>query len=398
MYKAKNSKLTNHERILECIYRNPGISRKEISDLTGITPATVTTTVSGMTKAGIVSELGLVEEDRGAIGRSRIALDIVSDYGCTVGVEFTMTALTVCAADLHGQVLYMDSTPYCAQLSQTITQQIIDRVNRCIDSLPVPAEKIFGIGIALPGHIDRSHYHVVTSNEKWEDFDGHKIQDAFACPVVFENNIRCMSVAQYLHAPRDTPNSFALFHVGMGMFCANVTEDGLYIGTTYGSGEIGHTIAVPDGRRCECGKHGCLQTVASEPAILQSAAYLFEHSPASLLHTFVQQAEQLTIEHVLTAYTMGDPAVRQIIMHALRYLCISTLNIAVLMNPEKLFLHGRLFNNADVRQDFQEMIQKQFDFTRNNYRLGVVEFLPCVPTDGALGGAALAILKCVIHA
>lgn len=398
MYKAKVIKLTNYERILECIYRNPGISRKEISDMTGITPATVTTTVSTMTKEGIVSELGQVEEDRGTIGRSRIALDIVGDYGCTIGVECTLTALTICAANLHGEVLYTHILPYTPEVSENITQLIIDHVGCCIEHIDFPQEKIFGIGIAIPGHIDRNGKHMVTSNEKWSNFDGQKIQAAFTCPVVFENNIRCMTVAQYIHAPQNTPSSFALFHVGLGMFCANVTEDGLYIGTTYGSGEIGHTIAVPDGKRCECGKRGCLQTVATEPALLESAAFLFDNNTTSLLHTFADRAEDLTIDHITAAYTMGDPAIRRIITQALKYLCISILNIAVLMNPEKLFLHGRMFNNKDIQQDFLEMIQEQFDFTKNNYRLGVVEFLPCQPTDGALGGAALAILKCVIHA
>ncbi len=398
MYKSKVIKSSNYERILECLYRNPGISRKDISDLTGITPATVTTTVSVMTREGIVTELGQMEEDRGTIGRSRIALGISAGYGCTIGVECTLTTLSVCAADLQGRILYSGSTPCTPELAANITQGIIDTVRQCMEQIPFPESKIMGIGIALPGHIDHMGRHLISSNEQWGNFDGNVIQGAFTCPVVFENNIRCMAVAQYLHSPQNTPSSFALFHVGMGMFCANVTEDGLYIGTTYGSGEIGHTIAVPNGKRCECGKHGCLQTVATEPALLETAAFVFDSNHSSLLHTFAQRSEDLTIEHLTAAYTMGDPAVRQMITQALQYLCISTLNIAILMNPEKLFLHGKLFNNADIRQDFLEMVRQQFDFTKNNYRLGTVEFLDCDSSDGALGGASLAILKCVIHA
>lgn len=398
MYKSNLNKYSNYDRILECIYRNPGISRKDISDITKITPATVTTTVATMVKAGIVNELGQIEEDRGSIGRSRIALDIFAGFGCTIGVECTVTSLTTCAADLQGQILYSKSIPCTLEVTDHITQQIIDSVRICMDSIDLPQEKILGIGIAIPGHIDHNSQHMITSNDKWDDFDGLKIRAAFPCPVVFENNIRCMAVAQYLHSPQNTPSSFALLHAGSGMFCANVTEDGLYIGTTYGSGEIGHTIAVPDGKRCECGKRGCLQTVATEPALLESAAFVFNNDNTSILHTFAQRAEDLTINHLTAAYSLGDPTIRNIITQALKYLCISLLNVAVLMNPEKLFLHGNLFNNEDIQQDLMDMIRRQFDFTRNNYRLGTVEFLTCDPVDGALGGAALAILKCVIHA
>ncbi len=398
MYKQKITKLSNYDRILACLYRNPGISRKDISDITGITPATVTTTVAAMIKVGLVSVLGQIEEDRGTIGRSRIALDIFAGYGCTIGVECTLATITICAADLHGHIFYKEIIPTTQQITGHITQYVIDLVRTCMDSIDFPTDRILGIGIAIPGHIDRNGQHMVCSSDRWADFDGLKIQSAFPCPVVFENNIRCMAVAQYLHWPQNTPSSFALFHAGKGMFCANFTDDGLYIGTTYGSGEIGHTIAVPDGKRCECGKRGCLQTVATEPALLESAAFIFNNNDSSLLHSFAQNADELTIEHLTTAYSLGDPAVRQIITQALKYLCISTLNIAILMNPEKLLLHGKLFNNKDIQQDLLEMIRSQFDFTRNNYRLGTVEFLHCDPEDGALGGASLAILKCVIHA
>ena len=69
MYKSKIIKNSNRDRILECVYRNPGISRKEISDFTGITPATVTTTVALMVKEEIIFELGEIEESKKSQGR-----------------------------------------------------------------------------------------------------------------------------------------------------------------------------------------------------------------------------------------------------------------------------------------------------------------------------------------
>ena len=124
---------------------------------------------------------------------------------------------------------------------------------------------------------------------------------------------------------------------------------------------------------------------------------LFDQNPDCLLHNYEQRAENLTIEDVAAAYSLGDASVRRLVTQALRYLCIATLNIAVLMNPEKLLLHGRLFNHPEIQSDMLEMVRKEFDFTGNNYRLGSVDFLPSRETDGALGGAALAVWKCLIH-
>ena len=398
MYKSKVNKYSNRDRILECIYRNPRISRKEISDLTGITPATVTTTTAAMVKEGLITELGPAEQERGTIGRSPIALDICSDYRCVIGVEFTVESMTVCATDLHGGILYAQQVPYAPQHDEDTAALVVEQVRRCIADIAVPEEKIAGIGIAVPGHMDSGSHHLISTKSFWRGFDGRAISQAFPYPVVFENNVRCMALFQYFHNPRQAPSSFVLYHIGRGMFCANIADDELYIGTTYGSGEIAHTIAIPDGKRCECGKRGCLQTVATETALLENAAMIYNFNEGSLLHNFAGRAEDLTIDHIAAAYTMGDAQVRRIIHQALQYLVMSALNIAILMNPEKLLIHGRLFNHKAIQEDFMEMIEDQFEFTKSNYRLGKIDFIPCQKTDGAVGAAALAILKCVIHA
>lgn len=397
MYRSKANKYSNRDRILECIYRNPRISRKEISDLTGITPATVTTTTATLLHAGVIRELGEIQDTRKS-GRNRIALDIRDEYGYVIGCEFITTALTVCATDLHGRILCSFRQPHSPQLYRELPRLLVDYIRRCIAAVDFPEEKLLGIGLAVPGHMDMEADLFVSSNPNWGHFSARAIQQHFSCPVWAENNVRCMALAEYLHNPVGTPSSFALYHIGRGMFCANVADDELYIGTTYGSGEIAHTIAIPGGKRCECGKRGCLQTIATESAILENAGILLRSDRDTLLKSLVPTGEALTIEQVITAYELGDPAVRHLLSQALEYICMSALNIAVLMNPEKLLIHGILFNNSQIRQDFMELVDQQFDFTQNNYSLGTVEFLTSCPTDGAAGAASLAILHCLIHA
>lgn len=397
MYKTKVIKATNRDRILECLFRNPCISRKDISDLTGITPATVTTTVAAMVEEKLLVELGRMEEDRGTIGRSRIALDVNPLYCWVIGVECTLSALTACVTDLRGKILYRKTTPYTLEMGQNITRLVIESVIDCIAASGLPVGTLAGIGIAVPGHMDRECRHLVSNNALWTNLDGTVIQEAFPVPVVFENNVRCMAVSRYLHDPANTPSNFALFHVGRGMYCAHIADDELYIGSTYSSGEIAHTIAIPDGKRCECGKRGCLQTVATEEALLENAAVIFQKSDDTMLRSFARAPEALTVEHILTAYDLGDLPVRRMMTQVLRHLCIAALNVAILMNPEKIYFHGRLFNHESIQNDILEQIREQFDFEGNNYQLGSVSFWHADITDGAVGGAALAILKCVIH-
>lgn len=396
MYKQEEIRVPNRDRVLECVFRNPGISRKDISDLTGITPATITTVTAELLRQGILTELGEMEEDRGTIGRSRIALNICPEYRYVIGVEFNYTSLTGVICDLRGNVKHSLLLPHDPE-REDITKALISLIDRCLHSGAVPEAQIAAIGVGVPGHMNRQNTGFVGSGHYWSDLDPTAIQAAFPLRVVFENNVRCMAVAQGLNHPKDAPSNFALLHVGGGMHCAHIIDDELFIGTTYGCGEIAHTIAVLDGKRCECGKRGCLQTVITETALLENGRTIWEADPYSVLRIFAKAPEALTLPNLLEAYEMGDPAVCRMLTLALRHLAVACLNVAVLMNPEKLFLHGDLFQSLTLRQDFLEEIRHQFEFTGNDYALGTVAYCGCTPLDGAVGAAALAVSNCIIH-
>jgi glucokinase len=63
----------------------------------------------------------------------------------------------------------------------------------------------------------------------------------------------------------------AYLNLGTGVSMAFVFDWQVHRGVSGLAGEIGHVRAVPDGIRCNCGRHGCLETVASGPAIAEAA-------------------------------------------------------------------------------------------------------------------------------
>lgn len=176
------------------------------------------------------------------------------------------------------------------------------------------------------------------------------------------------------------------------MFCANILNGSLFQGHTYVSGEIGHTIVNPTGLRCECGKQGCLQTIASERWILKNVKQLYELDSFDILHRLVSSADEITLKTIAAAYSLGDETLISIVSNALKYLGISISNIAILMNPEKIFLHGELFTYPSIHSELMNLIHQQLTFIDNNY-VQSIEILPYAKEDGAIGGAALAIMK-----
>ena len=390
MYKGKKRGSLNRSRILECIYRNAPIARTDIADETEITPATVTANVTALISEGLVEELGEALTEEVSSGRKRVLIDIIPACRYSIGVEFTLKALVICMTDMKGHIISQRVTPFSQELAASVTESICDGIHMLVAESKVAWDKIIGIGIAVPGHMNQDESDFITNRKIWSSFSPDRVRASMPVPVTFENNARCMALSEYLFDPGNSPDSFSFFHVGMGMFCASVVEGEIFLGNHYVAGEIGHTIVCENGIRCECGKHGCLQTYSSETWLLKKAQLLYENNPQSMLRNLVPSKEEITIPMILTAYSMGDPLVGTCISDALKYLGITTSNIAIIMNPGKIFLHGQIFDNEDVRTELMDYIERQLLFVDSSYG-NYIEILPYAQTDGAKGASALAI-------
>lgn len=396
MYKGKKKKASNRSRILECIYRNAPIARTDIAEETEITPATVTMNVTTLISEGFVRELGEASTDEGSSGRKRVLIDIIPDRAYSIGLEFTQKALVICITDLKGRIRFQHAEPFNEELAGRITDAIIDGVKGLVAESGISWDEIVGIGAAVPGHMNGSASSLVTNRKTWQNFDPKRIEQELPLPIVCENNARCMALGEYLFSPQESPDSFAFFHVGMGMFCANVVDGEMFLGENYVAGEIGHTIVSEGGRRCECGKYGCLQTYASENQLIRNARLLYRNTPNTILRSLVPDDSLITIETITTAYSMGDPVIGMYIAEALKYLGITISNIAIITNPGKIFLHGQLFDNQDIQNELMDYIERQLIFVDRTYA-GNVEILPYAAADGAVGASALAILRFFIR-
>ncbi len=74
-----------------------------------------------------------------------------------------------------------------------------------------------------------------------------------------------------------------MINVDYGIGSSFVINDHIYRGSLYGSGQIGHTIVNPDGNACDCGRYGCLETVASLSALKKQARMWLKTQPEATL-------------------------------------------------------------------------------------------------------------------
>lgn len=73
-----------------------------------------------------------------------------------------------------------------------------------------------------------------------------------------------------------------MINVDYGIGSSFVINDNIWRGSLFGSGQIGHTIINPDGIACDCGRYGCLETVASLSALKKQARVWMKSQPAPI--------------------------------------------------------------------------------------------------------------------
>lgn len=383
-------KKSNRTRILEFIFRNGPVARATIAEQTNITPATVTTTTAALIEEGVIEILG-EEEERAEVtpGRKRVLIDLNADYAYAIGIEFNEKQISFCITNLRGRIVEKTSFLTTHLEITNITEFLIKQIEGLISGNESIANKIIGVGIGMPGKLDSEAAGLIEEAATWKSFEPKKIKQRFRLPVIMDNNVKCMAYGQYLFSPQNTPDTFAFFHLGMGMYCATMVNGEMFADDNYLAGEIGHTIVKIDGKKCECGKCGCLQTYASERWLIKATNLLLETNSSVILRNVVG-SEKITIEHIIKAFKLGDEIVRQYVVDALKCLSMAISNMSILMNPSKIFLHGRLFDDDVILNRFHTYIEDDLKYMGQNY-FSHIEVVPCESEDGAVGASAKVI-------
>lgn len=382
--------LSNHSRVLRYIFRNQPVSRSEIVEDLSLPRSLVTSITASLISQGIVTELGKAEAlEDGTLGRRRLLIGICPEARFSIGVEIGTRHFRFCLTDLAGKVHCKLCYAPSQEQIDCVNQSIVSGVRQLLEESGIQQDKVLGVGVALPGHLNQQSGHMVTHSSLWGAFNAHLLEDELGLPVTAENNVRAMAYEKYLFDIQSCPEDFALLHVGAGIFCADF-RGGVLAEGSYISGEIGHTISNPDGQRCECGKTGCLQTYASESWLIKKAQRIWQYDASSILRQIAQDPDQLSLETVMDAYRLGDPLITREIREALRYLGIAAANITIILGVKKLYLHSRMFQEDMLRNDLQALIEGQLSFvgTQDSEDVSVLNF---DSWRAAVGASALAI-------
>lgn len=139
----------------------------------------------------------------------------------------------------------------------------------------VQADQVAGIGVGIPGQVDPETGVVQTAvNLNLDHFPlGQRLSKTVGVPVFVDNDMHTAAVGtlHYLNSHEQPITSLAYLGIGTGIAAGIILNGKLHSGQHQMAGEIGHVVFQDDGPLCKCGQHGCLEAIASGPAIVKQA-------------------------------------------------------------------------------------------------------------------------------
>jgi N-acetylglucosamine repressor len=241
--------------------------------------------------------------------------------------------------NLRGEIIRSLSFP----ISSRSGDEALAVVYKLLDSLVASSDRpLVGIGIGTPGLVDTTQGIVRQAvNLDWKDLPlGELLRARYNLPVYLANDSQATALAEYIFGGWQADQSLVVIKIGQGIGAGIVLEGRLFQGDGSSAGEIGHLVVVENGLLCRCGNQGCLETVASERAILQRAAALAHTVSGSALSQLAPEAITLTALH--QALESGDAAARQVVAEVGHYLGIATACLVSTLNVRHILLAGNV--------------------------------------------------------
>ena len=273
----------------------------------------------------------------------------------------------------------------------------IERIGVLIDKVLEEAVRskkhLAGIGIGCPGPIDPDQGVIFDlPNLGWKNLPLKKIlEQKFGCPVTICNDVDAGVYGEYrFGAAQDARTVLGVFP-GTGIGGGMVLNGSIFRGKNSSCLEIGHVIVIPNGALCGCGRHGCLETIASRLAMsgeIAKAAY--RGQAPNLLKAAGTDIATIRSGTIKSAIEAGDTFVEEILRNGARHLGIAIAGVVNLLLPDVIILGGGLIEAFP--ELFLEEVGKSLDHNvmpafANAYELRTAKL---DDDAGALGAAAWA--------
>lgn len=315
-----------------------------------------------------------------------------------VGVDLGGTFTKIAFVDENGEMVskWEMATDHDHE-GNNIPINIVRSIEEQMANMGIEKDEIQGIGIGVPGPVEEGTGVVIqTVNLRWHTYYPlkEKLENLTSLPVFVENDANCAALGEMWKGAGKGTKDMILVTLGTGIGGGVIANGKIVRGVQGAGGEIGHITCVPrGGAPCNCGKTGCLETIASATGIVRLAMEKLngKEKPQGKLAQIFREKGKITAKDVFDCARSGDEISLNVIKEAAYYLGLALANVANTLNPEMIIIGGGVSKSGDLLLPFIQSTYQQFAFplVKQSTRLSVA----LLGNDAGVIGAAFLVKK-----
>lgn len=222
---------------------------------------------------------------------------------------------------------------------------LVPLLQESIESVPAFKSKIIGCYVGMPGLVntEKGENYSYLIDDQGNSSLAEAFEKALSLPVIVQNDMAGSTIAEFRHGLAKGKKNTLVLLMDWGVGLGIIMDGKLRRGATGFSGEFGHIPFVENGALCYCGKHGCLETIASGNALSKTAREGLLLGEKSMLNELSkEELERIEPEAIINAANRGD-------QYAIRLLSSIGANMGKgisiliqLFNSELIVLTGKI--------------------------------------------------------
>lgn len=270
---------THEERILAALRQSGPLTRAELERSVGLSRTSLSDIAATLLRRGAIVEVAPEGGDRGR-GRPAVRLALDPASGQFLGVDIGRRRAHISVVNAANEIIasggraFPTEAPWDERLD--LTFELVDDI---VGAGGLRLTALEGIGVGVPGPVSSSFRGESRVPSRWRDLSRdaavemvrERFRTRFAAPVVIDNNTRFAGLGEAIWGPSPETDSLLFIRLSDGVGGGLVVGGRLVSGAFGVAGELGHVTVEPRGVACWCGKSGCLETVASVPAVFERA-------------------------------------------------------------------------------------------------------------------------------
>lgn len=351
-------KESNMHLVFRLIHKHGCISRADIKKITGLSATTVSSLVEELIADGLVEECGI--KDSSTSGRKAVLLQVCADGGYFVGLDIRKNQIIADVFALDFTSVFHTEVPVVP--GQNLAMGILHAIGMASRD-----RRILGVTIGVPGVIDTKNNRLLSSTVLNAEDAADVYQTVFeAMPdvrVILKNNSGLVAYAEKEFGTHEQVKNLVSIDIDDGVGAGILIDGKIYDGGGM-AGEFGHMSVDFNGKRCQCGNYGCLELVASIPAILR-------------------KTNCFSMSELLSYLESGDKKAEEAISDTAKVLAFGINNIVNLIDPEFIVVGGPIRALGDYLLAPLKKCFDEISLIKNKYiKYSVLEGNPVT-----LGGA-----------